>query len=1007
MRPAGLPSRKARHVALIAILLALASPFLLRDRITEWLRTSLERRATDAVGVPVHIDSVVIRLVTFRPRVEAIGIRLALPEGDRIEAGRTEIFLGLGRLNVEVEAPHIRASVERGLPSLASGGDGFRFGTLVLKNGTVEVTSDRGLDVVLEHVDALVTHENAGVVFDVRAAGRHVRARAGAQKIDESIHSFDGQIILRAGTVEIRGGRLETGDATVFVEATATLGGTTKVEATRLEITAPLPQWRGLAGTITWHGAATLDAGSFRGSGSVEIAAGPTHVGGTVSFEGTSEPFTATGETALAWEGLSTGRSTRIPNGAFSGSFDADRERVVIRDGLASAGVSRIAVDGVVALDGAVELSFDAAPLALGELSPIEGVEIAGAGPVTAGRVTGSLDAPVVEGAVELAGFRVAGLDFGDGAGHVRVDFARAAISSPQTSFLRGESGYGGAWTIGLGKNAHLEAGSREQPISIVGARLEDLAAIGLLPIAAGATGRVTRGSLWLSGPLDALDGNIRATAENLEIHGQRFASVQVNGRLDAGAVRLDDVLARRASGAQVFARGSIGAAPERELNLELHTAALTLADLDPVATRLPSALTSAVTLRAKAVGTLAEPDVSGALRFDDTRFAGRPLGDSSLDVRTEGGELVVTGTLAGGRLTPFARITRTGIAATFGGPAGERFTATASRASGEWTVRGAGTVDLGLVPLFTGRLSRMAGVLDVSRLDASAAHHHVEGTVRGGAMAVAALPIAPADVTGAFVLDDGVLSVTALGGTLGGGTFRLASAGTATISRDGCLEALSIPGVALSSVTARLESRGVTARVSGPLRVDGGTCGASIPTVAGDLVVEQAKYSDKAGKPGTPRPSTDESTGPSIAVDVTLSAPGGGLVVKTGDLKAELATRVPLRVIGDDTALGIDPGSLRLVAGTLSVQGIDFALRRADVTFAGSREIDAIYTVIAAKKLGPFEVTIRADGRLSGGAPKIDVSTTPRLSEKDARKLLEKHRIDEQRLRLDLAPGA
>jgi hypothetical protein len=268
---------------------------------------------------------------------------------------------------------------------------------------------------------------------------------------------------------------------------------------------------------------------------------------------------------------------------------------------------------------------------------------------------------------------------------------------------------------------------------------------------------------------------------------------------------------------------------------------------------------------------------VSGTVKLDKTRIGDRPVGESTLSLRSQPRELVVDGTLAGGALVPHARVTfgeglvANSAAVTLQGRGGETFSMSAAPVGGVWEGRGAGTLDLALVSLATGRFSRIAGQLEVKELVVSRAHHRGEAEFRDAAIEVASLPVQPGAVTGAFAIEDGTVSLRELAGTAGEGTFRLTRPGTLVLTSALCASSIDVPAVELAGVNLTL-SKKLKGRVSGPLSVRGGNC-AEIPTVAGDLVIEEAKFRGRtSGAPAAPARARAPPVAPPAALRSTRS---------------------------------------------------------------------------------------------------------------------------------------
>ena len=400
------------------------------------------------------------------------------------------------------------------------------------------------------------------------------------------------------------------------------------------------------------------------------VGVGGSHVDarvdGRVAFDGPiNEDFDIKGtadlqQSAFAWTTLGWDEpgerkyNLRVPSGTVAGKFEVKKTGMHFTDVSAVAGSSKLRLDGDMFFRGAADLSFSAAPVDLGEISPVGSVSLSGSGPAK-GRVHGDFDALVIDTDLDLDGVKVGSFDFGRGKGP--VTFANLTLSSEGTSFTRGQSTYAGPWSIDFHDPITLTASADTKD-----ARIEDLADIlwGDMPASHYVHGGPVAGHIDLKGPFDSLTGGYRVTGSQVTVKGETFKTLSATGRWKQGTIWLDDLLARKPAGAEVYARGNLEPVRPGEealggrVNLEAHTSKMSLSDLDVVGR--DAALVSEMTLRMHIGGNFSRPDVRGRLDLAGTRFHGAPLGASQIDFVTSEDPathlrdlMTLEGTLAGG----------------------------------------------------------------------------------------------------------------------------------------------------------------------------------------------------------------------------------------------------------------------------------------------------------------------------------------------------------------------
>mgnify|MGYP001559707963 CR=1 FL=1 len=70
-----------------------AIPVVENDAFEDRVRSKIERRASDALGAPVHLGSLQIRLASLQPH-RATGVFVDLPGGEVLRAERAVLLLG-------------------------------------------------------------------------------------------------------------------------------------------------------------------------------------------------------------------------------------------------------------------------------------------------------------------------------------------------------------------------------------------------------------------------------------------------------------------------------------------------------------------------------------------------------------------------------------------------------------------------------------------------------------------------------------------------------------------------------------------------------------------------------------------------------------------------------------------------------------------------------------------------------------------------------------------------
>ena len=831
-------------------------------------------------------------------------------------------------------------------------------------------------------------------------------------------------------------------------------------------------------------------------------------LGGRVAFSGGLSPLAITGTAAVTHDAL-TWRDRawnaegpveprlRVPAGEVQGAFTVTPEGIRLENVGATAGSTGLTLAGDLLFEGAVDLRFAAAPLALGEISPVGPVEIAGIGPAS-GRLHGEFREIVLEADLDLDGMRVAGFDFGHGTGPLRFSVADLSISSEGTRFVRGNSTYGGPWKVSL-----AEPPSLDFRVTTTGARVEDLADVVFGELGASRFVRgLVSGTIALSGPFDRLDGRFDARGVDLVAGGERFASYRARGRWRTGDIWLDDLVATKASGAQLFARGSLGVPPDANadglggtVNLEAHTASWKLSDLDALGEE--PVLASEAGLRLHVGGRFYRPELKGRLDLGGTRLYGQPVGASQLDfdtrAATPGGakdRLVLEGRLAGSTIAAKAEVRLVGpetlpytatIAATRHGlkpylmsfnpriardpevkavasgtvqlagdlrkpgttaidviadlvllqkgthqlyndgplvfsTAPGRLDLTKVALKGEDTalelsggkrdgrtdIRAKGHVDLAFADLLTDAFTRVEGVLHIPEFRILGGPHGLDYTgvanIEHGTFKTRFFPVGPEDVTATVRVENQKVTIASLAGKLGGGTIDGSGSITFGGPGDCAVQRWDLGPFHLQDVRMRFPRDSFDGRVSGPLRFEGSSCEENVPEIAGDLVMEEARYYGpiewKAATVSLRRGASVVSVASDaerlFRLNVMLHADGDVWVRNDlGNIELRTKPDEPLALIGDNTAWGIGHGVLELVRGKIAFQAKEFNLTQARINFDDPRQIDFTYDITADTLVRDWQITMQAQGRRSRGSPQITVTSNPPLSPEDIHLLL------------------
>ncbi len=371
-----------------------------------------------------------------------------------------------------------------------------------------------------------------------------------------------------------------------------------------------------------------------------------------VQLDGTLVPLSLDGPFAVAATGLRTGAEPMeargaepliaLRSGSLEGSLHLVSDGITLRGDRTALGRTRGQVEAFIGFTptGPLALSADVA-LDLRDLAPLSQVALAGRGRVM-GELTGPFDQLQVSAEAWLRDLRLFDAPLGDSVhiGHVHVDLGAEApvvaldglSSTLGSTTLRGEAGLIFDTDFGVAVDLLVDHGG-----------IADLIApFASLP---GLDG-VVSGALSLSGPPDALDGQVDLMFHDVDLFGETFASGEGHGRLEAGEFLLDDALLRRAAGSGEL-RGQGTVAQGGALDLQVQGRGLALAEFDHLAGRA-DLVGGTVGLEVQVDGVLDDWRPRGRVWVGEATVLDEPVQDSQVQFETEEGLLVFSGDLVG-----------------------------------------------------------------------------------------------------------------------------------------------------------------------------------------------------------------------------------------------------------------------------------------------------------------------------------------------------------------------
>lgn len=286
---------------------------------------------------------------------------------------------------------------------------------------------------------------------------------------------------------------------------------------------------------------------------------------------------------------------------------------------------------------GPLDLRFDLPEADLADFQPLNGVDMTGAGEVSA-RIWGPFNALQLEGQGDLTDFSVLGIPY--------ADRLMAIIRSPEMKTLHlddaeawvGDSHYGGDFMMDFRPPLAMHT-----DIIIDDGRVQDM--VQMFIDLDGLTGEM-EGTLSLHGPLYDMDGEAHMVMRDVDLYGESFPAGEAHGYLDAGRFTLDDLRVRRGEEAGLTLRGSVERA--WALDMELVADGLALETMDRIrAQDVP--VTGRITAWSRITNTLFDPSPDGRIAVTDVRYGGQAIPDSLLHFDTTDGVAAYTGELVGG----------------------------------------------------------------------------------------------------------------------------------------------------------------------------------------------------------------------------------------------------------------------------------------------------------------------------------------------------------------------
>jgi autotransporter translocation and assembly factor TamB len=245
-----------------------------------------------------------------------------------------------------------------------------------------------------------------------------------------------------------------------------------------------------------------------------------------------------------------------------------------------------------------------------------------------AGRVRGSVYDPDFEGNAEVAGVQAGGVSVSQTGATLRLAHGTLAATT-----IRGRI-YGGSLYGQARLDLYRGDVRRMLPVPRLWA-LGGVRDVDLAPPTRGAVEALVQGRFDLQGPVNALQGRVRADSRLLWAAGQWYRDAALDVRLALPRVRVDRAALLREAGGAVRARGEL--ALGGKLQLELDVEELPLAVVPALAGEKPLAGGRLNARGLRIGGTLAAPVLEGLVSLAAAEVRGIPAGAGRLELRPEG----------------------------------------------------------------------------------------------------------------------------------------------------------------------------------------------------------------------------------------------------------------------------------------------------------------------------------------------------------------------------------
>ncbi|TVQ92193.1 MAG: hypothetical protein EA397_07475 [Deltaproteobacteria bacterium] len=284
---------------------------------------------------------------------------------------------------------------------------------------------------------------------------------------------------------------------------------------------------------------------------------------------------------------------------------------------------------------GPLDLQIDLSRADLSEIRPLGGSAMFGRGTLR-GRLYGDFNDLRARAHGKMSGFEVGGLAYADTLdAQIRTDLK--VLELDEVVATKGSTTYTGRFAMDF-----IRPGLPMQTeVALRRGRIEDLLRV-FLDLGDRVVGEVDRGTLWLDGPINDLDGEADMLLADVGLLCERFPTGRARGRLHQGTFTLDELSVRRGSEEGLDVRGSVGRGWALDMvasgELELSTLdALQEAGLD---------LGGRTSLLFKLDNTLLDPAPHGRIRVWNTRLGEVQLPDSVVNLHTLDGVVQGRGAL-------------------------------------------------------------------------------------------------------------------------------------------------------------------------------------------------------------------------------------------------------------------------------------------------------------------------------------------------------------------------